>query len=643
MEEATGNLYQNVIAMSKYARWIEKESRRETYSESITRYLNFFSEHLNETCKIKIPEELLTLMQNKLENFQVMPSMRALMTAGPALARDHIAGYNCAYTSISRTKTFSEILYVLMCGAGVGFSVERQFICGLPTIPAVLKKSDEVIIVEDSKYGWVESFATLIDNLYDGYILKWDTSKLRPAGSILHTMGGRSSGPQPLIGLFSFAVNVFMGAIGRKLTSDECHGLCCYIGNIVVVGGVRRAALISLSNLSDDRMRDIKTGEWYRTKEYLRLANNSACYTEKPGMGVFMKEWISLYNSKSGERGIFNRDGAKKHIASLGRRNPNQEFGCNPCSEIFLADGQCCNLTEVPARNSDTFESLAEKVMYAAILGTWQATLTNFKVLSGRWRRNCEEEALLGVSLTGIMDCPILNGATQQSKENLPELLRKLKNIVIETNKIWAKKLGINQSVATTCVKPSGTVSQLVNSSSGIHPRYSKYYIRAIRGSKLDPISQVMIQSGIPYELDSCNSSDYVFSFPIKSPEGSITRDDVTAIQQLELWLVYQKNWCEHKPSVTIYIKEHEWMEVGAWVYEHFDDVSGIAFLPYDAGIYTQAPYIPCSEEEYNEKVKMMPKRMLWENLKKLEHSDKTTSAKEFACTGDKCEFSRLD
>jgi ribonucleoside-diphosphate reductase alpha chain len=559
------------------------------------------------------------------------------MTAGDALIRDNVAGYNCAYLAVNRQRAFDECLFVLMCGTGVGFSVERREVEKLPEVSDELFDTDTTIVIADSKIGWAKSYKELISMLYSGQIPKWDTSKIRKAGERLKTFGGRASGPQPLDNLFRFTIETFKGAKGRKLNSIECHDLMCKIAEIVVVGGVRRSALISLSNLTDERMRKAKSGQWWMDNTQRALSNNSVVYTEKPDVNIFLKEWMSLIESKSGERGIFNRNAAKKQVEKLGdRRNPDYNFGTNPCSEIILRDKEFCNLTEVIIRPNDTPETLKGKVRLATILGTWQATLTDFRYLSKEWKNNCEEEALLGVSLTGIMD----NAYTNGTKSKLPELLESLKQETISVNKLIAKQLGINPSAAITCVKPSGTVSQLVDAASGIHTRHSPYYVRTVRGDKKDPICQFMVESNIPHEDDVTKPEHtWVFSFPFKSAKDAICRKDKTALEQLEFWKLYQEYWCEHKPSVTITIKDEEWIEVGAWVFKHFDMISGISFLPYSDHSYRQAPYQDCTEEQYKEFIKTMPKNIDWVGLSKFEVEDHTRSSQEYACSGDKCEI----
>ena len=629
--------YQEFIHLSRYSRWLPDKGRRETWGETVERYFTFFEEHLKEMCGFDLDKKTKEELEIAILEQKVMPSMRCLMTAGEALKRENIAGYNCSYVAVDRVQAFDEILYVLMNGTGVGFSVERQFTSKLPEVAEEFHMSDIVIQVADSKLGWAKALKELIGLLYIGQIPRWDLSKVRPAGAPLKTFGGRASGPEPLENLFNFCTTIFQNANGRKLSSIECHDIVCKIAEIVVVGGVRRSALISLSNLSDDRMRHAKSGQWWNENAQRALANNSACYTEKPDMGIFMDEWKSLYESKSGERGIFNRESANKMAAKNGRREiEGYEFGTNPCSEIILRDREFCNLSECVVRPSDTRETLLEKVELATIIGTFQSSLTNFKYLSAAWKRNCEEERLLGVSLTGIMDCKLTNG----KDKNLKELLKDLRTKAVETNKIWAKKLAINQSVAITCVKPSGTVSQLVDAASGIHARHNPYYIRTVRGDKKDPLTKMMKDAGFPIEDDVMNPSHTaVFSFPMKVDKGAVFRTDMSAIEQLRLWLVYQKHWCEHKPSVTISVKENEWLEVGAWVYEHFDYMSGVSFLPFSEHTYRQAPYQDCDKEKYDEILKLMPKNVDWTKLGEYETEDMTTSSQELACVAGGCEI----
>mgnify|MGYP003117031315 FL=1 len=631
--------YQEFIHLSRYSRWLPEKERRETWAETVARYFDFFTEHLNDLHDYKLTKALREELEEAVLSLKVMPSMRCLMTAGEALKRENIAGYNCSYVAIDRPQAFDEILYVLMNGTGVGFSVERQYVSQLPTIADEFHISDTTITVADSKMGWAKAFKELVGMLYIGQIPCWDLAKIRPAGAPLKTFGGRASGPEPLEALFNFAITVFKNANGRKLSSIECHDIVCKIAEVVVVGGVRRSALISLSNLSDDRMRAAKHGQWWTTEPQRSLANNSACYTEKPDIGVFMDEWKALYESKSGERGIFNRESAVKISEQNGRRNTTDfDFGTNPCSEIILRNREFCNLSEVVVRPTDTRESLLAKVRLATILGTFQTTLVNFKYVSSAWRKNCEEERLLGVSLTGIMDSKLLNG--KSPRQVLPALLQDLKNEAIRTNAEFAKKIGINQSVAVTCVKPSGTVSQLVDAASGIHARHNPYYIRTVRGDKKDPLTRMMADAGFPIEDDAMNPSNTsVFSFPMKVDDGAVFRTDMSAIEQLELWLTYQKYWCEHKPSVTISVKEDEWLEVGAWVFKHFDFMSGVSFLPFAEHTYKQAPYQDIKKEEYEILLDKMPKEVEWSKLSEYEKTDMTIGSQELACAAGGCEI----
>ena len=629
--------YQEFIHLSRYSRWLPEEERRETWDETVGRYFNFFTEHLKEMHEYKISKSLRDDLEEAVLSTSVMPSMRCLMTAGEALKRENIAGYNCSYVAVDRPQAFDEILYVLMNGTGVGFSVERQYVNELPRIAEEFFPSDTVITVADSKLGWAKAYKELVGMLYIGQIPRWDLSKVRPAGAPLKTFGGRASGPEPLENLFNFTVTTFQNAYGRKLSSLEAHDIVCKIAEIVVVGGVRRSALISLSNLSDDRMRDAKSGQWWNDNGQRALANNSACYTEKPDMGIFMNEWKALYDSKSGERGIFNRESAVKMAEKNGRRNTKDyDFGTNPCSEIILRNREFCNLSEVVVRVTDTKESLLKKVRLATILGTFQSTLVNFKYVSSSWRKNCEEERLLGVSLTGIMDNSLTNG----KEDGLEELLDALREEAVKTNKEFAQKIGINQSVAITCVKPSGTVSQLVDAASGIHARHNPYYIRTVRGDKKDPLTKMMVDQGFHVEDDVMNPSHTsVFSFPMKVDSNAVFRTDMSAIEQLELWLTYQKHWCEHKPSVTISVKESEWMEVGAWTYKHFDYMSGVSFLPFSEHTYKQAPYQDIQKEEYEILLDKMPKNVEWSKLAEYEKTDMTIGAQELACAAGFCEI----
>ena len=630
--------YQQFIHLSRYSRFLWNEGRRETWSETVSRYFDFFDEDLMDKHGFELSAKDRSELEEAVLDLRVMPSMRCLMTAGPALKKENIAGYNCSYLAIDRVQAFDELLYILMNGTGVGFSVERQFVTKLPVVAEDFNDTETTITVADSKIGWAKALKELLALLWQGQVPQWDMSKVRPAGAPLKTFGGRASGPGPLEDLFKFAVKIFRGAAGRKLSSLECHDLVCKIAEIVVVGGVRRSALISLSNLSDDRMRDAKAGQWWEHNTQRALSNNSACYTERPDIGIFMDEWKSLYDSKSGERGLFNRASAKKQVEKTGRREVDHEFGTNPCSEIILRDREFCNLSEVVIRATDSVATLKEKVRLATILGTFQSILTNFKYLSKKWNENCTEERLLGVSLTGIMDNDLTNG--RRGLEETAKVLEELKSVAVETNKEWAAKIGIPQSASVTCVKPSGTVSQLTDAASGIHARHNPYYIRTVRGDKKDPLAIMMSDLGFPCEDDVMKPEHtLVFSFPMKSPDQAVFRTDMTAIEQLELWKVYQDAWCEHKPSVTISVKEEEWMEVGAWCYKYFDYMSGVSFLPFSDHTYRQAPYQDCSETEYKELLEQMPKDVDWSILSNYESTDLTLGAQEMACAAGGCEI----
>ena len=628
------DLYQQFIAKSRYARFMPEKNRRENWTETVARYFNFLEDHLAKTNNYALTRELRTELENAVLNLEVMPSMRSLMTAGKALERDNTAGYNCSYIPIDDPKSFDEAMYILLCGTGVGFSVEQKYVNQLPEVPEQLFDSQTTIVVADSKEGWAKALRQLIALLYSGEIAKWDISKVRQAGERLKTFGGRASGPRPLEELFRFTVSKFKGAVGRRLSSIECHDILCKIGEVVVVGGVRRSAMISLSELEDDRMRHAKSGNWWEQNGQRALANNSATYEAKPDIGQFLQEWTSLYHSHSGERGIFSRAASKSQAAKNGRRNPNYEFGTNPCSEIILRPYQFCNLTEVVVRAEDTLETLANKVRLATILGTFQATMTHFPYLRKVWQKNTEEERLLGVSLTGILDNEWMGKVCESTAKNLEQL----RQITVDTNVQYSSVLGIPQSAAITCVKPSGTVSQLVNSASGIHTRHSPYYIRRVRGDKKDPLSQFMVNAGIPAE--DCvmrPESTVVFSFPQKAPEGARTREALTALQHLDLWMQYQRYWCEHKPSVTISVKENEWMDVGAWVWNNFDEISGISFLPWDGGTYRQAPYEECGEDQYKALLDKMPATITWDVLS--EQDDNVEGAQMLACVSGTCEI----
>jgi len=629
--------YQQFIHLSRYARWNEDKQRRETWNETVSRYFDFFETHLKENHNLSKSQfdETRKYLEKAVLYLNIMPSMRALMSAGLALQKDNVAGFNCSYIAVDSPRAFDETLYILMCGTGVGFSVERQYINELPDLPEDLFPTDTVIKVADSKIGWAKSYKELLSLLYAGQIPTWDVSNIRPYGARLKTFGGRASGPAPLEELFEFTINIFRDAMSkgqRKLVSIDCHDLMCKVAEVVVVGGVRRSALISLSNLSDNRMRNAKSGAWWEDNQQRALSNNSVAYTDAAETGAFMREWLSLYESKSGERGIFNRQAAEKQAAKNGRREEYKDFGCNPCSEIILRNKQFCNLTEVVVRPDDNEDTLIDKVEAATILGTFQATLTNFRYLTSKWKQNTQEESLLGVSLTGIMD----NKDMLNSKIDLD----KLKQVSIDVNKVWAKKLGIPQSAAITCVKPSGTVSQLVNSASGIHTRHSRYYLRTVRADKKDPLAKLMVDAGV-YNEDDLTKPEHtlVFYFPMKSPVGALTRNDLSAIEHLKIWKEYQDKWCEHKPSVTISVKENEWLEVGAWVHKNFDDISGISFLPYSDHSYKQAPYQEITYNEYRKWLKKTTDKVDWSKITEYEKEDNTENTKELACSAGTCEI----
>ena len=623
------NQYQQFIHKSRYARWLPEEGRRERWDETVNRYVDFWKE------RGQINEKTALQLFNAIHNLDVMPSMRCMMTAGEALDKDNVAGFNCSYLHIDSPRSFDELMYVLMCGTGVGFSVERNFITKLPVIAESFHETDSTIVVADSKIGWASAFRELIAMLYAGKIPKWDMHKVRPSGARLKTFGGRASGAEPLEDLFNFCVGIFQKASGRKLTSIECHDVVCKIADIVVVGGVRRSALISLSNLSDPRMAKAKSGQWWMDEGQRRLANNSVAYTEKPDFESFLTEMHTMYDSKAGERGIFSRVAAQKIAAKNGRRDPEQDFGTNPCSEIILRSNQFCNLSEVVIRADDDLVSLKKKVEVASIIGTLQATLTDFRYLRNVWKKNTEEEALLGVSLTGICDHYLLG----KDSPDLDKWLEEMKDVAIKTNKEWADKLGINQSAAITCVKPSGTVSQLVDSASGIHPRFSKHYIRRVRSDKKDPLAQYMTAAGFPVEDDVMSKSSLVFGFPIKSPDSSTTVKQVGAMEQLRVWKKYQDHWCEHKPSITVYYTDSEFLQIAQWIWDNFDSVSGISLLPVSDHVYQQAPYEDITAEKYEELLAAMPVDIKWEDLEHFEKEDNTTGSQELACVGGACEI----
>ena len=622
--------YQQFIHKSRYARWIPEESRRETWAETVQRYVDFW---IN---RGQVDDAVAKELYNAIHDLEVMPSMRCMMTAGVALDKDNIAGFNCSYLHIDSPRSFDELMYVLMCGTGVGFSVERNFINKLPEIAESFHPTESVIVVSDSKVGWASAFRELIAMLYAGKIPKWDISRVRGAGERLKTFGGRASGPAPLVDLFTFCAGVFQKAAGRKLTSIECHDIVCKIADIVVVGGVRRSALISLSNLSDQRMAKAKSGKWWEDEGQRALANNSVAYTEKPDFSAFLSEMQTMYESRAGERGIFSRVAAQKIAARNGRRDADQDFGTNPCSEIILRSNQLCNLSEIVVRENDTLATLKKKCRIAAIIGTLQATLTDFRYVRNIWKRNTEEEALLGVSMTGIMDHKILG---DDSSDVLHRWLEEIRDVAIDVNKEWAEKLGINQSTAITAVKPSGTVSQLVDSASGIHPRFSSHYLRRVRSDKKDPLAVFMQDKGFPVEQCVASDATSIFSFPVKAPEASATVKQVGALQQLRLWKAFQNHWCEHKPSITVYYTDSEFLQVAQWIWDNFDICSGISLLPVSDHVYQQAPYENITPEMYKEALDNMPANIDWEDLRAFETEDNTTGSQELACVGGSCEI----
>lgn len=627
--------YQTYIAKSRYSRYLDDKGRREHWPETVNRYFDFMEGHLRKKHNYLLPTELRKELQDAVTNLEVVPSMRAIMTAGDALDRQNVAGYNCSYLPVDDPKAFDEAMYILLCGTGVGFSVEEKYVNRLPEVPDHLFESNTVVVVKDSKEGWAKALRQIIALLYAGEVPKWDVSAVRPAGARLKTFGGRASGPEPLVELFRYTVAKFKTAAGRKLNSLECHDILCKIGEVVVVGGVRRSAMISLSDLSDDRMAHAKAGNWWEGNAQRALANNSAVYTTKPSVGQFMREWSAIYESHSGERGIFNRYASQAQAARNGRRDPNQEWGTNPCSEIILRPYQFCNLSSVIVRPSDDYGSLERKVRLATILGTWQSTLTNFPYLRKIWQNNTEEERLLGVSMTGILDNSLLNNPDDP---RLPDLLERLKTHAVHTNAVMADAIGINRSVAITAIKPEGTVSQLTGTASGIHPQHAKYYIRRVRSDNKDPLTDFLKSQGFPSEPDFYKSdSTTVFSFPVAVADGAVLREDLDAIKHLRLWLLYQEHYCEHKPSVTISVKEHEWPKVGAWVWDNFDKITGVSFLPMDGGTYRQAPYEEIDSAEYERLKAAMPAGIDWDAF--IERTDNVEGAQTLACTAGACEL----
>lgn len=634
MQETIQNPYENFIALSRYARWLPEDNRRETWGETVDRFVSYMTKHLKENHEYEPSASLTLEIRDAIFNRDIMPSMRSVMTAGSALDRDNVAGYNCSFLPVDSLRSFDESMYILMCGTGVGFSVESVYVDKLPIVNEHFEKSSTVIVVEDSKAGWAKALRELLALLWQGQIPTWDVSQVRPAGARLKTFGGRASGPEPLVNLFEFCVTTVKHAAGRKLRPIEAHDIMCKIGEVVVVGGVRRSALISLSDLRDNDMAKAKAGAWWEATGHRALANNSVAYADRPSMSDFIAEWKNLYDSKSGERGIYNIKAAQKQAAKYGRRDESIRYGTNPCSEIILRPYQFCNLSEIIVREEDNEKTLARKVELATILGTWQSTLTNFKYLRKIWKENTEEERLLGVSITGQFGNELMSG--KKGMDKLSDILNTLRELAVSTNVDEAGKIGINPSAAVTCVKPSGTVSQLTGVSSGMHPWHNDYYIRTVRGDKKDPLTQFLIEAGVPAEDDFMNPTQTkVFSFPIKAPNGAVLRNDLTAIEHLNIWLTYQRAWCEHKPSITVSVREEEWMEVGAWVWEHFDEVSGISFLPYSDHTYKQAPYQDATKEEYEAAVAKMPEQIMWSLLSMYETEDTTSGTQNLACSAD--------
>ena len=627
--------YQTYIAKSRYSRYLDDKGRREHWSETTARYFDFMQDHLVKNHNYIMSHEMRSRLEKAVLNLDVMPSMRSIMTAGDALERQNVAGYNCSYLPIDDPKAFDEAMYILLCGTGVGFSVEQKYVNRLPEIPEKLYESNTVVHVKDSKEGWAKALRQVLALLWAGEVPKWDVSTVRPAGTRLKTFGGRASGPEPLVELFKYVVGKFKGATGRKLNTLECHDILCKIGEVVVVGGVRRSAMISLSDLGDDRMAKAKAGAWWDGNGQRALANNSAVYDVKPDVGQFMREWSNIYESHSGERGIFNRYASEIQAGKNGRRVLGKEWGTNPCSEIILRPYQFCNLSSVIVRADDTVDTLKEKVAIATILGTFQSTLTNFPYLRKIWQTNTEDERLLGVSMTGILDNKFLNDAYDTF---LPSRLEELKNVAVDTNKHLAAELGINPSAAITCVKPEGTVSQLTGTASGIHPQHSAYFIRRVRSDAKDPLTAFLKESGFPWEPCVMKpESTVIFSFPMKTPEGARLREDLNAIEHLDLWLTFQRHWCEHKPSVTISVNENEWPKVGAWTWENFDEITGVSYLPMDGGTYRQAPYESINEETYAAMLMEMPTSIDWETMKEV--TDNVEGAQTLACTAGGCEI----
>ncbi|MDA0320449.1 MAG: recombinase [Proteobacteria bacterium] len=616
------------VYISKYSKFLHDQNRRETWAETVKRYkANVLDRHLS--------NEMAEIIARAILNLEVVPSMRMLATAGPALDRDNVCGYNCAYKAITQPRDFSDALFILSSGTGMGYSVEKKYISQLPKVPSSVKMDEVSFTVQDSREGWQEAVQFAMEEGFLGNIYEYDLSLLRPEGAILKTFGGRSSGPEPLRKTLNYINDLFKKAAGRQLTSLECHDLMCMIASCIVAGGVRRSAMISLGDIDDVEMRNAKNWSLGAFPEERHSANNSYVTNGTPSKEEFEAEWSAMVAGKSGERGIFNRASAKAQAEKFGRKVA--DFGCNPCSEILLVDdGQFCNLSEVIIRADDDFYDLKRKVELATIIGTVQSTFTHFPALPKNWTDNCEEERLLGVSMTGIMDNPLTNGVLA----GLPGRLNELRNFAIDTNKKWAEKLGISAAASVTCVKPSGSVSALTGTASGIHSRWSDYYIRRTIQSNADPLTQLMIDEGIPHEPSATKPDlETVFSFPIASPLGAVTNGTRSAIEQMEMWLTYQRNWTTHKVSATISVKSDEWDDLAKFVYDHFDEIAGVSFLPYDDHAYVQAPYEQISAEKYEELNLAFPISVNWSRLPEFEIEDTTKASQELACTGGACEI----
>ena len=644
LADESKNYFRNALSefvyLRTYARWIEHEGRRETWIETIDRYLSFMRENLGE----KLTKEDYSELRQALLKQEVMPSMRLLQFAGDAARKTNVCAYNCSYIAPSCVEDFGEVMYVSMCGTGVGFSVESQNVEALPQIEYQGGEKLATHIVADSKEGWCDALVLGMNTWYQGKDIEFDYSKLRPAGARLKTFGGKSSGPEPLQALLDFTRSKILSRQGRRLTNINVHDILCKIGEIVVAGGVRRSAMISLSDLDDEKMRHAKDGQFYMLQPQRSIANNSAVYLEKPTQEVFLSEWLALVKSGSGERGIFNRGSLietlpKRRVDLLKEKGLIHGdritgiIGTNPCAEIILQSKQFCNLSEVVARSDDDEKSLLRKIRLATLLGTYQASLTYFPYLSKAWQDNCEKERLLGVSITGQWDC-------QAVRDN--NVLDKLKQAAIDANKEYAKRFNVNASTCITCVKPSGTVSQTVDSSSGMHPRHAPFYIRRIRISASDALFKMLKKQGVPYHPEvgqsEMDATTFVLDFPVKAPTNAVCKDNLTALEQLEHWRLVKENYTEHNPSVTISVGEDEWLQVANWVYQHWDIIGGLSFLPRFDHVYQLAPYEAITEEEYNALLKRF-EQLDFAQLFAYEHSDTTEVKRELACVGGACEI----